>query len=617
MKQMRNASLLLMFVLLCSFLLVQAAAAFDGTRSGHVVLLTVAEENQPLVPERGGTADLYLELRPGTGRIFVDTYPWTKLDTQSSIRFANQVACSYTGEDCSQHDFFYTIRADSVIVGGPSAGAAIAVLTAALLEGKHVNESIAVTGTINSGGIIGPVAGVRAKALAAKERSLSLVLISSFSYPTELNESYLASLNITDQGLLNETDALNFSRIYVASNLSGLGIEVREVSTLAEALGAFTGTRPGAEPPRPLVEDPAYTAIMEDVAGQLCQRRDTLAGQLPGSNVTADANATRRQAEARQRKDWYTLASYCFGDLVQLRGEQYEPLGQPQRNLLYTALAKQLSLMERNLDARNLTTLAQLETYMIVNERLDEAKQTLQAENLSNLTSEGLGFVAERLHSADVWSAFFQMRSPELALPESRLAAACAAKRVEAEERINYVEFYLPEHYLQDAQQELTAAEGYEGEGKYAVCLFRAAKAQADADLLAGALSVPKEKVDSLVVQKLAAVEQVIAKQEARGLFPILGYSYYRYSQGLREHDPYSALTFAEYSLEFSNLDLYFPSERKVSLPTEDIYIAILFASGLLLGAIIGVIITRAALRKKGLNASGKRTTVKKGRSRK
>jgi len=614
LKRTRSA---LVSCLLAFLLLIPLAAAFDGTRSGHVVLLTVAEENQPLVPERGGTADLYLELRPGSGRIFVDTYPWTKLDTQSSIRFANQVACSYTGEDCSQHDFFYTIRADSVIVGGPSAGAAIAVLTAALLEGERINESIAITGTINSGGIVGPVAEVKAKALAAKERGLSLVLISSFSYPTELNESYLASLNITGQGLLNETDALNFTRIYVPSNLSGLGIEVREVSTLAEALGAFTGTRPGPELPTPLVEYPVYTAIMEDVSQQLCQRRDTLADQLPASNVTADANATRRQDEARQRKDWYTLASYCFGDLVQLRSEQYRALGQPQRKTVYAQLARQLGSMELNLDARNLTTLAELETYMIVNERLDEAKETLQEENLSNLTAEGLGFAAERLHSADVWSAFFRMRSPELALPESRLAAACAAKRVEAEERINYVELYLPERYLRDAQQELAAAQGYDSGGKYAVCLFRAAKAQADADLLAGALSVPKEKVDSLVEQKLAAVEQVIGKQEARGLFPILGYSYYRYSQGLREHDPYSALTFAEYSLEFSNLDLYFPPEQKARLPTEDIYIAILFASGLLLGAVIGIVITRAVLRKKSTNAPRKRKTKKRGRSRK
>ena len=598
-----RAQVSVLLILLC----LPFAAAAGFPRSGHLVLLTVAEDEQPLAPQLGGTADLTLEIRPGTGRIFIDTYPWTKLDTQSSIRSANQVACTYLDTDCTQYDFFYTIRADSVIVGGPSAGAAIAVLTAALLEDAHINESVAITGTINSGGLIGPIAGLKAKALAAKARGLSLVLTSSFSQPTELNASYVALLNATN--MTSENSSVNLSRLYVPVNLTGLGIEVREVGTLAEALAAFTGKAATSQNQAPLTEDPAYTVIMQDVASQLCTRRDALARQFPAN--LSDENATRLRDQAQHEKDWYSLASYCFSDLITLRGEEYAKLNQPELKLTYGQLLSQLSSFETNLDARNLTTLAQLETYMIVKERLDEAKDTLTGENATNLSAADLGFAAERLHSADVWSAFFLMRSEPLSLRADRLAAACEAKRVEAEERINYAELYLPVKYLADAQQELDAASSYEEEGRYPVCLYRAAKAEAQADLLTGSLSVPQEKLDALLGQKLAAVADVIRRQEARGHFPILGYSYYRYSQSLRQHDPYSALTFAEYSLELSNLDLYFPPEpRSPSRSSVDPYLILLFVSGLILGVVVGVGFAAVMKRRRRVGAPGKRRTA-------
>ena len=91
---------------------------------GHIGLLTVAESSDNSTPEHGGVADLYLVIKKGTGRIFIDSFPLSKLDTQITTRFASEIACDFLDKDCSQYDFFYTIRANSAIVGGPSAGAA-------------------------------------------------------------------------------------------------------------------------------------------------------------------------------------------------------------------------------------------------------------------------------------------------------------------------------------------------------------------------------------------------------------------------------------------------------------------------------------------------------------
>ena len=76
----------------------------------------------------GSIANLNLDLEPGTGRVFMDTQPSSKLDTQLSTRFATRVACNYLKKDCDEYDFFYTIKANSAIVGGPSASAAAAIL---------------------------------------------------------------------------------------------------------------------------------------------------------------------------------------------------------------------------------------------------------------------------------------------------------------------------------------------------------------------------------------------------------------------------------------------------------------------------------------------------------
>ena len=143
-------------------------------KQGHMKLLAVKETENGY---EGGIADLYLEIKPGSGRVFLETFPLTRTDTQMSTRFAKAIACDIIEKDCDDIDFFYTITADSAIIAGPSAGSSIAVLTVAMLESLELNENYAITGTINSGGLIGPVGGLKAKIEAAKKNGLKRVLI--------------------------------------------------------------------------------------------------------------------------------------------------------------------------------------------------------------------------------------------------------------------------------------------------------------------------------------------------------------------------------------------------------------------------------------------------------
>src|SRR3989338_2019953 len=166
-----SPKVILGFILL---LLVLPSISAQNGKQYHLKLLAVQEITS--TSYIGSDADLYLELKEGTGRVFLDTFPLTKADTQISTRFAKDIACTHFKLDCEQYDFIFTIRATSNIVGGPSAGAAAASLTTIAVLDFPYKEDVAVTGTINSGGIIGPVGGVKEKLEAASKVNIKKVL---------------------------------------------------------------------------------------------------------------------------------------------------------------------------------------------------------------------------------------------------------------------------------------------------------------------------------------------------------------------------------------------------------------------------------------------------------
>src|SRR3989344_9559610 len=69
---------------------------------------------------------------------------------------------------------------------------------------------------------------------------------------------------------------------------------------------------------------------------------------------------------------------------------------------------------------------------------------------------------------------------------------------------------------------------------------------------------VESGQYENIIERKLEIVKNSIAKQSSKGVFPILGYSYYEYANSLKESDIFSALLYSEYALELGNLDIYF-----------------------------------------------------------
>ena len=60
------------------------------SQEGHMYLLAVKESGDDYT---GSLADLYLEVRPGAGGVFMETFPLTKLDINIILSFAKEIVC--------------------------------------------------------------------------------------------------------------------------------------------------------------------------------------------------------------------------------------------------------------------------------------------------------------------------------------------------------------------------------------------------------------------------------------------------------------------------------------------------------------------------------------------
>ncbi len=611
---MRELNKIILYLLLTLIYLTSALA--QSSQTYHLKLLAVQET--PTGYE-GSDADLYLELKPGNGHVFLNTYPVTKMDTQISTRFAKEIACKHYKLNCDQFDFLYTIQAKSSIIGGPSAGAAISAITAIAIQNLPINEKVAITGTINSGGIIGPVGGIKEKIQAAAKADLKKVLISRGNYPeaypapeTSLNKPPQNN-NTENNNTINST-AINSSNTNTTANIdlisyakTNLSIDIIEVTTLDQALTQLTGQNI-SKSVTPLNENNQYTQIMNDLQTMLCQRSEKIKQEIQENNIILDENITKALQQKNQsiinatlKKDSYAIASICFTQNILLKNYYYqkEHLSPSMIATLIYEVEKKATSLETEVDNKKITTISDLQTKIVVKERLDDVKHQIKKyrEQRPNLKPEEmysvLSYTEERYFSATSWMQFFAMDGKKFQLDKDKMRETCTFKISEAEERNNYIGLFIPSSYLTNIQEQINDAKTAQNQDQQELCLIKSMEAKANANTIISSLGVQEQTVNEFISAKEQAAQQIIADNTAEGIFPILGYSYYQYAHTLKDSDKFTALLYLEYALELSDLQIYFP-EEKSSLQTISESFSTTHHDILLIGEgmLIGILIT-------------------------
>lgn len=157
------------------FAILQGPAVFQAVQSDSSDLL-----GRQSVTEEGTLINISVEIQPGKGRVLVQTTPLMGVVFQDAANTAVFVAENKTGKSLSSSDIIFSINAKDKIPGvdGPSAGALMTLLTISAIDNNiMLNDSITLTGTIDSEGNVGAIGGVFEKAQAAKAGGKTLFLI--------------------------------------------------------------------------------------------------------------------------------------------------------------------------------------------------------------------------------------------------------------------------------------------------------------------------------------------------------------------------------------------------------------------------------------------------------
>ncbi len=218
-----GAIILTLFVLASISIPAQAGSPFANAVERRMYILAVGESGGKYF---GVPTELRVVITNGTGMVYLSTEPLAEVDMQASARLAALVATYISGKDYFSYDYFISVKSNSTIIGGPSAGAAMTVAMISALLGKPLNDSVVETGMILPDGTIGPVGGIPEKLEAAAEVGAKVMLI-----PAGQRIAYsLAQGRYVDVVKLGEEK----------------GIKVVEVSTIYDALHWF-----GIDIPRP------------------------------------------------------------------------------------------------------------------------------------------------------------------------------------------------------------------------------------------------------------------------------------------------------------------------------------------------------------------------------
>lgn len=574
----KKISIILLLSLVLFFLVnVSLISAVDLNSVNEFTLLAVSHQEDGSF--KGGTAKLFLTIKKGSGSVFIESFPTAKIDTQVATNLGNEIACEFSKIDCSKYDFFYTIRADSPLIGGPSAGGATAVLTLASLEDIKLRDDVAMTGSITSGGIIGPVAGIFEKVNSAELKGNTVAIIPF----TSILKNNSLDLNLSKSNFISLEEFENNS------------INIYPVMNIKEALN-LASVNPKHNPSNIIaIPDEEYITQMNKTSVILCDRTEELMSDIneEQKNSSLFFNAEKfynKSLNASSDSKFYPKASFCFTANINLRELLLEDKDQEFLSYNLERLNTSINNFEQQINTVELETFSDIETYAIVKERLLESKQYIDNINKSNVSSVLLASSIERYYSAVAWSDFFNLPGKKLIIDDNSLELACVQEIQNVESRMNYLKTFLHESYLINQKESLSHAYNYAKDDEFALCLFKASKTKADVNLYLSSISIQNDSISDIIDAKLERSAELIEEQKKEGIFPILGFSYYEYAPLVE--DEITSLLFAEYALAMSDLQDYFPKKTRLSfdLRIVDIFI---FVSGIFVGLFIMFLFTR------------------------
>ncbi len=572
---MKNTKTIKIFLLLAFIVFAFSFAKAQELRKVNIKILGVRQTGKG---EEGVAADLTVEVTNGNGRVFVDTMPLTEIDTQASARLSQEVSCDILGIDCSKYDFFYVIRGQFPMIGGPSAGAAMTVATLAALTNISVGSNVMITGTINPDGTIGSVGGLLAKAEAASKEGADVMII-----PTGQETVYVEKTTILSQvPLVKETQMVPID--LVAYSKEHWNLTVVPVRTIEDAFKHATNYEIIKQKKTKKIDKQLYSKTMKNMCEDLIEKSETKL-QILSENISSmklsysqsqEMNALLNTSEEKlnnakkfyEDESYYSGASFAVNSLVFSTYAENLLNYYSSENILF--IEKMLDELKENititqtdfLQTRIFDDINDVESIVVAINRIMEAEKMLDnayKDYYNKDYSSAIyyaSFSQVRILTANEWAnltSFFK-GDMNITFNNTRLRELSLKRISEASNTIAYAKTVSNNAFLTEAENHLESANEAFSKQDYAYALFEAVEAKAEANLAMETRGLTNETLSNKINDDIIDVEISIKSAEENGLIPLLAISYLEYANAFNETAPAQALVFLNYAKQYSKI---------------------------------------------------------------
>ena len=506
----------------------------------------------------------------GSGHIYIDTWPLVEVDIQGSARLAVRTACEVVGKDWKQYDFFITVRSDSPIIGGPSAGGAMTVAVIAALENWELSQDVVMSGTINPDETVGPVGGLYQKAEAAAQTA-DVFLVPEGQSTIMVEEQEQVQVGPFTYITTSEKE------VNLVEEGKKMGIEVKEVYDIRDAVYYFTGKvieqpQTNGEPintdfmksytQKELEEtQKEYTTTAEKVRSYTGKYKDDLEDLLgPASEEIENAEKANKSGE------YYTSmnASFVAGLYINYVDNLYSYFTGETTDEIFAALGDYLNQLQDQSRSENPHGMTALQCTAAAQKRIFEALNSLQqGQEKEDLDYIYYASYAERRgENAEFWLNLSKEYQKGDEITDTTLESAASSMMNTAQLSLVYASSILPKsNVLQDAQNSLEKAEDEFMDTAYAASLFSALQSKVYSEVALIAYTTD-QNITSRVQRARERASSSIESSRKQGIEPVLAVTYYELAQSL--DSPIESLMYLRYAEEIASIDRYVESEPEV-----------------------------------------------------
>jgi len=564
---------------------------------------------------------------------------------QGSARLAVKVASTLVRNDedsdinPDNYDYYFVVRTDSPIIGGPSAGGVMTVAAVSLLKNWELDNQTVMTGMINPDGSIGPIGGITYKIDAAYSVGATRFLIpkgqdkyTQMKTTTEENNGWIRT--VTKPVTIDVSD-------YAMENY---GIEVNEVADINDALEYYTGQRfEFQESDTPITTEDYNTSIKPLASRLLKETRDTYQNaskkfeesSIPNYFPNYYRNDVKKELDKafdslEDAEKWYNESLYytstsksfqslIYSQFVSYSCEYYDNDGSEGwiDNLLdeVDSLHKNVSKEAKNEPVTGFVT---LQTVGAAQRRASEAGAYLEQakdiyENQGFTSFSGvmdflysIAFVVERSKTVSWWIEIGTNKFNDTGKISNSTIENLALEYIEeAKQSVFYSNVLLGElgssysdsvGYLSEANELVNTAQDDLDNGYSKAALFESLEALVKANLAIELIGTNSEEKLDMASEN---ANNNIVKIRKQGIEPVLSVSYYEYAESLRNESAYdSALMYYKLSgmiagaLSFTNTSSGTGSFKDVGIPERKNLSSnwiLTFAIGIFVGVIAGI----------------------------